>query len=574
MSAPSRRRGPDGASGETAAIFGAIGLGIVVVAAAFLGSRIGYEWAGLPASEQSNPIALVVEVATGQAPWPTESWVVAGGVVGIAAVVAILMAIVFRGSGTVRFDRAAQFMGRGKAIGDLTRKGVAAKASRLGIDPAKPGVRLGTAVGGTELFMSWEDVSVAIAGPRVGKTTSLVIPAIADAPGAVVTTSNKRDVVDATRALRTMVGGRVWVFDPQEVADEPASWFWNPLTFVTNEVKAVELATLFSDASRPAGSRKDAFFDGSAETLLAGMLLAAARAGRPLSVIHQWLSDVSDDEAVFILQNSGDSKSAESIKQIVDAPEKQKGGIYGTAQNIMSFLINDQAMRWVEPTPPTGEELERGRDEFRPVDFVRSNGTLYSLSKEGVGSAGPLVTALTVAVTQAAEEYAKTQRGGRLAVPMLLVLDEAANVCRWNNLPDLYSHYGSRGICIITILQSWSQGVEVWNEFGMKKLWTAANAKLYMGGVDEDQFLGSLSQLVGEYDATSRSVSTSSSGRSSSMQTRKERILDPADLRAMPRGRAILLYSGTPPVLLKTVPWMQGPHAKTIEAAAQEAVPA
>lgn len=574
MSAPSRRRGPDGGSGETAAIFAAIGLGIVVVAAAFLGSRIGYEWAGLPASQQSNPIALVVEVATGQAPWPTESWVVAGGVVAIAAVVAILMAIVFRGSGKVRFDRAAQFMGRGKAIRDLTRKGVAAKASRLGIDPAKPGVRLGTAVGGTELFMSWEDVSVAIAGPRVGKTTSLVIPAIADAPGAVVTTSNKRDVVDATRALRTMVGGRVWVFDPQEVADEPASWFWNPLTFVTNEVKAVELATLFSDASRPAGSRKDAFFDGSAETLLAGMLLAAARAGRPLSVIHQWLSDVSDDEAVFILQNSGDTKSAESIKQIVAAPEKQKGGIYGTAQNIMSFLINDQAMRWVEPTPTTGEELERGRDEFRPVDFVRSNGTLYSLSKEGVGSAGPLVTALTVAVTQAAEEYAKTQRGGRLAVPMLLVLDEAANVCRWNNLPDLYSHYGSRGICIITILQSWSQGVEVWNEFGMKKLWTAANAKLYMGGVDEDQFLGSLSQLVGEYDATSRSVSTSSSGRSSSLQTRKERILDPSDLRAMPRGRAILLYSGTPPILLKTVPWMQGPHAKTIEAAAQEAVPA
>jgi hypothetical protein len=28
---------------------------------------------------------------------------------------------------------------------------------------------------------------------------------------------------------------------------------------------------------------------------------------------------------------------------------------------------------------------------------------------------------------------------------MLVVLDEAANVCRWKNLPDLYSHYGSRG---------------------------------------------------------------------------------------------------------------------------------
>lgn len=566
MSAPSRRRGPDNSSGETTAIFGAIGAGLVIVTAVFLGSRIGYRWAGLAPSDQGNPIALLVEVATGQAPWPAEAWIVAGGVVAVAGLCAALLAIVLRGGGKVRFDRAAQFMARGRALQDLTRKGVTAKAVRMGVDASKPGVRLGTAVGGGEIFMSWEDVSVAIAGPRVGKTTSLVIPAIADAPGAVVTTSNKRDVVDATRALRTAVGDRVWVFDPQEVADEPPTWFWNPLTFVTDEVKAAELATLFSDASRPAGSRKDAFFDGSAETLLAGMLLAAARDGQPLSIVHKWLSDVSDDDAVFILQNSGDAKSAEAIRQIIVAPEKQKGGIYGTAQNIMSFLINDQAMRWVE----RGE----GRDEFRPAEFVRSRGTLYSLSKEGVGSAGPLVTALTVAVTQAAEDFAKTQRGGRLAVPMLLVLDEAANVCRWNNLPDLYSHYGSRGICIITILQSWSQGVEVWNEFGMKKLWTAANAKLYMGGVDEDQFLSSLSQLVGEYDTTSRSVSSSSSGRSSSLQNRRERILDPADLRAMPRGRAILLYSGTPPVLLRTVPWMQGPHAKAIETARQEKVAA
>jgi hypothetical protein len=40
------------------------------------------------------------------------------------------------------------------------------------------------------------------------------------------------------------------------------------------------------------------------------------------------------------------------------------------------------------------------------------------------------------------------------------LLDEAANVCRWRDLPNLYSHYGSRGIVLMTILQSWSQGVD------------------------------------------------------------------------------------------------------------------
>nr|WP_258374267.1 TraG/TraD/VirD4 family protein [Curtobacterium sp. MCBD17_032] len=47
-----------------------------------------------------------------------------------------------------------------------------------------------------------------------------------------------------------------------------------------------------------------------------------------------------------------------------------------------------------------------------------------------------------------------------MATPLLCILDEAANVCRWKDLPDLYSHYGSRGIPIMSIFQSWSQGVE------------------------------------------------------------------------------------------------------------------
>src|SRR3546814_20633252 len=40
--------------------------------------------------------------------------------------------------------------------------------------------------------------------------------------------------------------------------------------------------------------------------------------------------------------------------------------------------------QWV--LPPTD-----GRPEFRPADFVESRDTLYSLSMEGKGSAGPLV---------------------------------------------------------------------------------------------------------------------------------------------------------------------------------------
>lgn len=95
----------------------------------------------------------------------------------------------------------------------MSRRNAAATAQRLGVD--SPGLLIArTVAGGQPLYQGWEDVSVDIRGPRVGKTTSRAIPAILEAPGAVLVTSNKRDVVDATWGPRS-AHGEVWPFDPQ-----------------------------------------------------------------------------------------------------------------------------------------------------------------------------------------------------------------------------------------------------------------------------------------------------------------------------------------------------------------------
>jgi type IV secretory pathway TraG/TraD family ATPase VirD4 len=148
---------------------------------------------------------------------------------------------------------------------------------------------------------------------------------------------------------------------------------------------------------------------------------------------------------------------------------------------------------------------------------------------------------------------------------MVAVLDEAANVCRWSELPNLYSHYGSRGITVMTFLQSWSQGTEVWGRDGMRKLWSAANVKVYGGGVSEVEFLDEISRLIGEYQHPEASVTfTRGSGRSTSHQHRNDRILDVADLAALDRGRIIVIASGAVPALAKPQPWYDGPDAKIV----------
>ncbi|WP_248579453.1 TraM recognition domain-containing protein [Nocardioides sp. InS609-2] len=277
--------------------------------------------------------------------------------------------------------------------------------------------------------------------------------------------------------------------------------------------------------------------------------------------MYLWLTDPNDDEPPRLLDDAGYPLQAASVRGVVGSPDKQRAGVYGTAQQTASFLTNSRATQWVTP-PAAGTPAE-----FRPEEFARGTGTLYSLSKEGRGNTAPLVTALTVAVCEAAEEYAATQPGGRLAVPMVTVLDEAANVCRWTELPNLYSHYGSRGIAILTFLQSWSQGVEVWGRDGMRKLWSAATVKVYGGGVSEVEFLDELSRLIGDYQRPEASITHSrGNGRSTSHSQRSERILDVADLAGLDRGRVVVFAAGSLPTLATPQPWWEGPHKTAVQA--------
>lgn len=450
-----------------------------------------------------------------------------------------------------RVDSAARLTGKPKDTRALSEKAVKAKARRLGVVGDAIGLPVGRAVaGGRRLWSSFEDVCILIAGPRTGKTTCWVIPRIFAAVGAVVATSNKRDIVDDTRQRRSEIG-KVWVFDPQQIADEPQTWWWDPITYVTDAVSAGALVDVFIDATRDAKAQTNAFFDKAARDLIAALLLAAARGGKPLTQVHTWLNRPEDQEPVRILQEHGESMMAQELVKTMHLVHETKSGVYGSAGTIMSFLVNDKAMAWVTPSP--------WLEQFRPEVFVRSTDTLYCLSQEGRGSASPIVTALTVAVTEAALAYAKTQPKGRLSRPMLIELDEAANVCRWRELPDLYSHFGSRGIQVDTILQSWSQGTGAWGEAGIKKLWSAANVKVYGGGVGERAFLSELSDMIGHYYRDSRQVSYSRQGRSSStsQQSQKHEIAPVATLQALPPGRSWVLASGCTPVLARTVPWWE-----------------
>ncbi len=469
-----------------------------------------------------------------------------------------------------RIDAAGRKMATREDVTHLTPTGVTESARRLRptladtrhIDLDNAGVQICLTLDGTPLSQSWEDMAVDIWGPRTGKTTCRAIPAIVAAPGPVIVTSVKGDIVDATRDPRAE-RGPIWIFDPQSILDGNQTMWWNPLRHIDTITTARRLAEHFASAEREPGVQRDAFFDPSSEELVANLLLAAAVGGRTVLDAYRWVVNFRDDEPAQILRQHNYELPAEAINGVMNMPDRTKGGIYAGGQKMLMCLTEPAVTRWV--TPPTTNTIH----EFDPRAHVTTRGTLYLLSQGGPGSPAPLIAALTDATLRAGELHARTQPGRRLDPPMLSVLDEAANICRLRQLPSLYSYYGSHGLPIDTILQSYAQGIDVWGREGMRKLWSAANIRTYGGGVADPDFLDELSKLVGEHDIITRSTSTTGIGwgdTSVSHAPRRQRILDIADLHALPRGRMVVFSSGAPPVLGRTIPWHNGPHADRIKA--------
>lgn len=507
--------------------------------------------------------------AGGTGRWSTTATLWAAGIFAVLGlgVVAAGRAILAAARGRVWTDRLASSMSSKRDLAEMTEAAVAADTERLGSSAAGAGVRLGKAVTtGQWLLGTYEWSQVWIMGTRAGKTRSVAVPQLVEHLGAAVTTSNKPDIVYLTRGPRSELG-RCWIQDPQNIYGDGPSWWWNPLSFVTNLARAEQLAAIWL-ASRTGGdvaAAPDPYFEPSGRELLADLLLAAAVGGEPVTRVLEWVQfpdgRPGTPDPLKILHAHGFGRVADNIEAKIKTAADERSGIYGTARSAIGFLRNEDYLPWITRTGP-----EDTRPEFDPARFAGTTETLYLLSKESEGSARAITGALTAAVYEAAAARAFTH-GGRLPTPILFVLDEAANVCRWPELPSLYSFAGSLGIILITIVQSRKQGEGAWGEGGFGKMWSSANVAVAGRGLNDDSHLAALATLIGDREVREHSVSVGTNGhRTSSQSNRDKRILTESDLRALPRGRGVLFAAGARPILLNVVDYSERPIAEQIEA--------
>jgi type IV secretory pathway TraG/TraD family ATPase VirD4 len=417
-------------------------------------------------------------------------------------------------------------------------------------DPHQIGYLLGC-VSGRSLWCSVEDSALLVGPPRMGKGIHVVIPWVLDAPGPVVTTSTRPDTLAVTLHARAHVGP-VAIFDPQSLAGLPGGLRWSPVRGCEQPRTALVRARGLSAGVGFGRTVSDSeFWAGQTETVLRCLLHAAALDGRGAGDLYRWsLSPALAESAVSTLSRHRDAADgwADALDSAVHSDPRTRDSIWLGVRQSLAALADPDVLNAVDPSP--GEE-------FHPEQFLRESGSLFLLaSAVASGSCAPLVAAFVEDVTETARQIAARSPGARLDPPVLLALDEIANLTPLPSLPSLMAEGGGTGITTLAVLQSLAQARHRWGEHAADAIWDAATVKLVLGGLGKARDLEDVTRLLGDVDEQTETLSRGRYGdRSSSVGVRQVPVMPPSVLRTLPFGTAVLLLRQSRPVVVDLQPW-------------------
>ena len=417
---------------------------------------------------------------------------------------------------------------------------------------------------GQGVWASVEDSILLLGPPRSGKGLHVVINAILDAPGAVITTATRPDNIAATLAERRR-RGPVAVFDPQRLAEGlPAGLRWSPVRGCEDPLTAMIRATGLASATglSTGGVESGGFWEGKTRTALQALLHAAALDQRSPRELFAWtLSPSAATDAVAILSSHTNAAPgwADSLASMIGSDPRTRDSIWMGVSLALSCLADPRVLNAVSPQP--GEH-------FDPHEFLTHDGTLYLLATgAGAGASWSLVAAFIEDLVETARHLAAASPGARLDPPLLLALDEIGNLSPLPSLPVLMAEGGGTGITTIPVLQSLSQARHRWGEHAAGAIWDASIVKIILGGASAARDLQDLTALVGERDERSDTISVGEYGsRSLQRSTRRVPVMPPETIRTLPFGTALVLLRSAPPLVTDLRAWTHRPDAARLRA--------
>ena len=237
-----------------------------------------------------------------------------------------------------------------------------------------------------------------VLGPtRSGKTVSVVIPSVVEAPGFVLATSTRGDIIKTTRYLRecgvkdrvtgASYGGRgagtTHIFDPEGVAendpDTRHNMRWTPLQGCDDPAVAMRRAqTMVAIGGMGSGSNNQEW-GVSATMYVQAMLYAAAIADRTINDCYRWsLSPEAAQEAADLIRKYTPEREmdrwAATLNALPHVDPRQKGSEWFGVKNAFSILADPNVRARMNLSPSDPRLID-------PKRMVLRGDTVYVLSK-------------------------------------------------------------------------------------------------------------------------------------------------------------------------------------------------
>jgi type IV secretion system protein VirD4 len=417
----------------------------------------------------------------------------------------------------------------------------------LRVRPPAPG-RLVMGRSGRTTLAAEPAQSVVVFGPTQSrKTTGFAIPAILGWQGPVVATSVKTDLVRNTMSWRQRCG-EVQCFDPSSSTGLPSAQ-WSPLDAACTWPGARKVASSLTEGAKGGnGPMTDGdFWYATAAKLLAPLLFAAATGGGSMTDVVRWVDTQEESEVLDLLDAARVPEANQAAQASFAKEDRQRSSVYTTAETVLEPFVD----------PP--DEVTGMAPHIDPRRLISENGTLYLCAPaHDQRRLRPLFTAVVRQIVEHAYETV-TRTGRPLDPPLLIVLDEAANIAPLEDLDTLASTAAGHGIQLVTI---WQDLAQVTARYGPRAATVVNNhrAKVFLSGISDPSTLDHASHLIGDEELHLAATTSGGQGGPTTTSSPTTRRLAPPDaLRRIAPGEGVLVYGGLPPARIVLRSWFEDP---------------
>ena len=453
----------------------------------------------------------------------------------------------------------------GKWVDEMPESWLVTELGKLGGKVVK---KKGTSsfVGGKPIFGEAKESKLVLAPTQAGKTTSIASNLVLDAPGAVMATSTKADLLMMTACTRQRMyptTGKVIVFDLDNTSGWPHKAAWNPISGCEDFEVAQRRAQAWTGAQPMQGTKNGDWFNQQAGAVLARFLHVAAVAGKTLDDVIAWSQNLRGRDALKTAEMHAGHINSDVLKFLAGKQETKGEETLDSIQQTLSGLLEPLAVPRIRK-----QLMVHPAHAFNMREFLSGPNTLYLISDTATGvETGPLVSMFANELINTARELSQEKPGGRLWPSFRAVLDEAPNLAAFPKMGSIMSDINGRGVEVILIAQSMSQLVDRWGEQGARTITGNAVVKYFLPGLDVET-VRPVSEALGKYDRqrVSRSHSSGRMGNTStSYATEEKLVMEAAAMTQIPAFSAMVSYKNYRPMHLGLTPWWERPDAAELK---------